>query len=49
MAEPIYLNAVSGELTDWMKAQVIEKIALLFTPEIDPSDEHAGLSASISG
>jgi|EndMetStandDraft_8_1072994.scaffolds.fasta_scaffold510064_1 hypothetical protein len=39
LAQPIYVDAVSGEPADWIKAQVTEKIALLFTHyRIDPSE-----------
>ena len=36
LAEPIYVDTVSGEPDEWIKAQVFEKMALLFTHyEID--------------
>ena len=39
LAEPIYLDAVSGEPADWIKAQLTEKMALLLTHyRIDPSE-----------
>ena len=43
LAEPIYVDAVSGEPADWIKAQVMEKMALLCTHyRIDPSESIAG-------
>jgi hypothetical protein len=39
LAEPIYVDTVSGEPDEWIKAQVIEKMALLCTHyRIEPSE-----------
>src|SRR6476620_508502 len=39
LAEPIYVDTVSGEPGEWIKAQVFEKMALLCTHyRIDPSE-----------
>jgi hypothetical protein len=39
LAEPIYVDTVSGEPDEWIKAQVFEKMALLCTHyRIDPSE-----------
>ena len=43
LAEPIYVDTVSGEPDEWIKAQVFEKMALLCTHyKIDPSEENVG-------